>query len=273
MKPGMATWGHRLTKNNTFISVLKEVRMKLKGRVALVTGASSGMGREIALVYAREGARVVVNCSKSVQKAKRVAWQIRRMGTEALVLCADMSKPKEIEGLVKDSLDHFKHVDILVNNAATTFWLPFNQITEDIWDMTINTNLKGPFLCIRALYDHFMSRKKGVIINISSEAGIDGVGSSPVYCVSKAGLIMMTKVVAKAMAPYVRVNSIAPGFTDTPWLKKKPRLNMKESIERIPLKRAGTPRDIALAALYLASDDASFITGQTLVVGGGNVML
>ena len=247
--------------------------MKLKGKVALVTGASSGMGREIALVYAREGARVIVNCSKSVRRAEAVARQIRRLGSEALVLSADMSKPKEIEKLVKGTLDHFKQVDILVNNAAATVFLPFDQMTEEIWDMTINTNLRGPFLCIRALYDHFMARKRGVIINISSEAGINGVGSSPIYCVAKAGLIMLTKVVAKAMAPYVRVNSIAPGFTDTPWLKKNPRLNKKEWIQRIPLKRAGTPRDIASAALYLASDDASFITGQTLVVGGGNVML
>lgn len=247
--------------------------MKLKGKVALVTGASGGMGKEIALVYAREGARVVVNCSKSVQRAEAVARQIRRLGSEALVLRADMSKPKEIEKLVKRTLDHFKRVDILVNNAATTVFLPFDRMTEKIWDTTMDTNLKGPFLCILALYDHFMARKRGVIINISSEAGITGVGSSAVYCVSKAGLMMLTKVVAKAMAPYVRVNSIAPGFTDTPWLKKNPKLNKKEWIQRIPLKRAGTPRDIASAALYLASDDASFITGQTLVVGGGNVML
>lgn len=246
---------------------------KLAGKVALVTGASSGIGREIALAYAREGARVVVNYSKSAEKAEGVAGQIRRLGSEALVLRADISKSAEVEKLVQETLNHFKHVDILVNNAATTFFLPFHEIIEDIWDKTIDTNLKGPFLCIRALYDHFMARKQGVIINISSEAGISGVGSSPVYCVAKCGLIMLTKVVAKAMAPYVRVNSIAPGFIDTPWHANTPKEKKEEIVERTPMKRAGTPRDIASAALYLASDEASFVTGQTLVVGGGKIML
>jgi 3-oxoacyl-[acyl-carrier protein] reductase len=247
--------------------------IKLKGKIALVTGSSSGMGKEIALAYAREGARVVVNYSKSVEKAEEVARQIRRWGSEAFVFRADISKSAEVEKLVKESLNHFNHIDILVNNAGTTFFLPFHEITEDIWDKTMDTNLKGPFLCIRALYDHFMTRKQGVIINISSEAGISGVGSSPVYCISKCGLIMLTKVVARAMAPFVRVNSIAPGFIDTPWHESTPIEKKKEMIDRAPMKRAGTPQDIASAALYLASDEASFVTGQTLVVGGGNVML
>jgi 3-oxoacyl-[acyl-carrier protein] reductase len=234
--------------------------IKLKGKIALVTGSSSGMGKEIALAYAREGARIVVNYSKSVEKAEEVAHQIRKGGSEAFVFRADISKSAEVEKLVKESLNHFNHIDILVNNAGTTFFLPFHEITEDTWDKTMDTNLKGPFLCIRALYDHFMARKQGVIINISSE-------------VSKCGLIMLTKVVAKAMAPYVRVNSIAPGFIDTPWHENTPIEKKKEMIDRTPMKRAGTPQDIASAALYLASDEASFVTGQTLVMGGGNVML
>lgn len=231
------------------------------------------MGREIALTFAKEGARIVVNYSKSVDKAEEVARHIETLGSEALVLRADVSKSTEVERLVKESLRQFNYVDILVNNAGATFFLPFYEITEEIWDKTIDTNLKGPFLYIRALYDHFMARKQGVIINISSEAGISGVGSSPVYCVSKCGLIMLTKVVAKAMAPYVRVNSIAPGFIDTPWHENTPIEKKKEMIDRTPMKRAGTPQDIASAALYLASDEASFVTGQTLVMGGGNVML
>lgn len=252
--------------------------MKLNGKIAIVTGASSGMGKEIALTYAREGARVVINYLKRSEKAEEVAREIRRLGSEALVFRADISKSEEVEKLVKESLHCFNHVDILVNNAGrtffgTNFFLPFHEITEDIWDKTMDTNLKGPFLCIHALYDHFMSRKQGVIINISSEAAIDALGSSPVYSISKCGLIMLTKVVAKAMAPYVRVNSIAPGFIDTPWHTNTPEKIKEEIIGRIPLGRKGTPQDIASAAVYLASEEASFITGQTLVVGGGKVML
>lgn len=248
--------------------------MRLKDKVALVTGAGRGIGRAIALTFAREGAHVVVNYFHSEAMAKATVEEAGAFGVQALALCADVSKREEVQNMVKKVLDKFGRVDILVNNAAIFSTAGLFDVTEELWDEIFDINLKGVFLCSQGVGRAMLERGSGNIINIASGGGLSprpGYEVSVAYAASKAGVIMLTKRLAVELGPKVRVNAVAPGIIDS-----KPE-GMNESAkhrlsEPALLKRVGDSDDIARAALFLASDEGGFITGQILNVDGGIIL-
>ncbi len=243
--------------------------MRLQDKIALVTGSSRGIGRAIALDFASEGAIVVVNYSKSEDEAKEVVQTIEAQGSKALLCKADISDRKAVEQIIKAILDKFGRIDVCVNNAGVIFRGALGYKGDDpkVWQTTLNTNLKGTFYVINTIKEQMLQQQSGSIINISSIAGLSG-GLS--YGASKAGIIALTMAFARDLAPYVRVNCIAPGLIAT-----KMNIHLQQEglrnhiIQRIPLKRLGRPEEVAKVATFLASEDASFITGQTIVVDGG----
>jgi len=244
--------------------------MKLKGKVALITGSGKGIGKAIALEFAEEGANVIVNYNKSKKEAEEVVREIKRIGSKAISVKADVSKKDEIDKLIEISLKEFKKIDILVNNAGVISVAPLQNITEEEWSKTMDVNLKGSFLCSQAVSKIMMKQKSGKIINISSIYGSIFGGEYVIhYCVSKAGVANLTKSLAKALAPHVKVNSISPGNIDTEMTRRAGDDFIKKVIEKTPLKRLGKPEEIAKAAVFLASNDSDFITGQNIVVDGG----
>lgn len=249
--------------------------MKLEGKVALVTGGSRGIGRAIAETFAREGADVIVNYVKSAGEAKKVVRRIEAMRRSAVAIKADVSKRTEVQRMFDKALADFGGVDILVNNAGIGTGGTILDTSEGDWDRVMAINLKGPFNCTQMAARIMVERKSGTIINISS---ISGLGGAPVgelaYCCAKAGLIAMTTVTAQDLGPYgINVNSIAPGWTRTDMTsratKRKTEEMQQPKAEMTAKRRTGEPRDIADAALFLASEDSSFITGQVIVVDGG----
>jgi 3-oxoacyl-[acyl-carrier protein] reductase len=249
--------------------------MKLDGKVAVVTGASRGIGKAIAETFAREGADVVVNYVKSENEAKEVVKQIKAMGRRALAVKADVSKRADAQRMFNKVLAEFGRVDILVNNAGIGTGGTTLDTPEEDWDRVIAVNLKGPFNCTQIAAKTMVEQKSGKIINISS---ISGLGGAPVgelaYCCAKAALIAMTTVAAQDLGPYgINVNSVAPGWTRTDMTSRATR-EKTEELQRLKagmaaMRRIGEPQDIANAALFLASDEASFVTGQVLVADGG----
>jgi NAD(P)-dependent dehydrogenase (short-subunit alcohol dehydrogenase family) len=238
----------------------------LQGQVALVTGAGRRMGRVIALTLARAGASVVVNYNRSRPGALATAREIRALGVDSLAIRADVSKPAQVRAMFRAVEKRFARLDILVNNAGAFFQRKWDRLAEEDWDRILAINLKGPFFCAQAAARLMMRRKRGTIVNISSLGGLEAWPSYTHYCASKAGLIMMTRCLAKALAPHIRVNSVAPGSILFPHEERGPWT--ENVLKTTPLQKAGRPEDIAEAVLYLVTQ-GEFITGQIIAVDGG----
>jgi len=238
----------------------------LKDQVALVTGAGRRIGRVIALTLARAGANVVVNYEQSRVSAQATVREITALGVQALALPADVSRPEEVLAMFRAVEKRFGRLDILVNNAAVFFPAKWNELTEKDWDRALDINLKGTFYCAQAAARIMERQKRGRIINISSLGGIQAWPSYMHYCASKAGVIMLTRCLAKALAPHIQVNSVAPGTILFPGERRD--ASLERIIRSTPLKKAGRPEDIAEMVLFLATQ-GEFITGQLFVVDGG----
>ena len=246
--------------------------MKLKGRVALITGSTRGIGKEFAMGFAKEGADVIVN-GRNLEKARGVAQEIEGFGVRSLAVAADISSSQDVTRMVEEITRSFDRIDILVNNAGVNpFILEAEKIKEEGWDQVIDVNLKGVFLCCQAVGKKMIQQAGGKIINISSAAGILGEQGFLPYCVSKAGVMVLTRVLAYEWSRYhILVNAIAPGLVaggmNTPILNKE--VLVSGLTQQVPLKRFGTPEEIVKIALFLASDDSSYINGTTVVADGG----
>jgi 3-oxoacyl-[acyl-carrier protein] reductase len=246
---------------------------QLEEKTAIVTGASRGIGRAIALELAQRGARVVVNYNHSAESAAQVVAAIEAAGGQAIAVQADVSDFEQAAGLIQAALDAFGQIDILVNNAGTTRDQLLMLMKETDWDDVLRTNLKSIFNCCKAVARPMVRRRQGRIINIASVSGIAGQGGQTNYAASKAGVIGFTKSLAKELGPRnVTVNCVAPGFVPTDLTANLPEDLTERAIELTPLRRMGRPEEIAYAVAFLASDEASFITGETLTVDGGLVM-
>ncbi len=244
--------------------------MKLKDKVALITGSSRGIGKAIALKFAREGAKIIVNYLDSETKANELVDEIKKIGSNAIAIKCDVSQEKDVKDMVDKSVKRFGKIDILVNNAGIVYDVPLFKKTLEQWRRTLNINLIGVFLCSKYVSEHMLKQDSGVIVNISSTNGINtGCPESADYDASKSGVISLTKNLASELAPKIRVNSIAPGWIDTDMNKNLPKDFIKQEKEKIFVRRFGRPEEIAMVALFLASDDASFINGSTIRVDGG----
>ncbi len=238
----------------------------LEDQVALVTGAGRRIGRAIALTLARAGARVVVNYNKSKAEARATTREIESLGVEALAVHADVSRPAQVRAMFRAVYRRFGRLDILVNNAAIFFPGAWDRLRERDWDRILGVNLKGTFFCAQAAARIMRRRKRGRIINISSLGGLQAWPGYMHYCASKAAVIMLTRCLAKALASEIQVNSVAPGAILFPG--ERPTRLIQKVIRATPLKRAGSPEDVAEMVLYLATQ-GGFITGQVFVVDGG----
>jgi 3-oxoacyl-[acyl-carrier protein] reductase len=245
----------------------------LSDKVAVVTGASRGIGRSIAIELARCGASVVVNYNRSADAAREVVAAIEGEGGRSLAVQADVGELDQAAGLVNAAIDTFGAIDILVNNAGTTRDQLLMMMSEADWDVVLRTNLKGVFNCCKAAARKMMRQRSGRIINISSVSGIAGQGGQTNYAASKAGVIGLTKSLAKELGPRnITVNAVAPGFVPTALTNELSEEMKERAREATPLGRMGQPEEIAYAVAFLASDRAGFITGEVLTVDGGLVM-
>jgi NAD(P)-dependent dehydrogenase (short-subunit alcohol dehydrogenase family) len=242
----------------------------LRDQVALVTGGGRRIGKAIALTLARAGADVVVNYNRSRAEAQATVREIAALGVQAAALQADVSKPRQVEAMFRALEERFGRLDALVNNAAVFFPRTWGELIEEDWDRILATNLKGTFFCAQAAARLMMRRKRGVIINVSSLGGLQAWPHYIHYCCSKAAVIMLTRGLAKALAPHIRVNSVAPGAILLPGEKRG--VMIENVIRTTPLKKAGRARDIADMVLFLATE-AEFITGQVFAVDGGKSIL
>lgn len=246
--------------------------MRLKDRVALVTGAAQGIGREIALAFAAEGADVAVG-DINLEKALQTSREIEALGRRSLALELDVTDYARVEEAINKILDKLGKVDILVNNAGITKDNLLLRMTEQDFDAVIKVNLKGTFNCTKAASKVMIKQRSGRIINIASIIGIIGNAGQANYSASKAGVIALTKSAAKELASRaINVNAVAPGFIQTDMTAKLPQEVQQKMLGAIPLSRFGSAKDVAGACVFLASEDSSYITGQTLVVDGGMVM-
>ncbi len=251
--------------------------MKLRDRVAIITGGGTGIGRGIAKAFAREGARLVL-AQDRLEKARVTAEELQASGCAATALRCDVSSRRDVQALVSDTMQRFGTIDILVNNAAVTgaaaLWNSLD-CTDDTWDYIMAVNLRGPFMCSQEVARHMVGRKNGVILNISSVAAFAAQPMAAGYCAAKAGLVALTKVMALELARYgIRVNAIAPGDVvveeGKQVLQRISELRIDPAyIRKTPLDRPGLPEEVGNAAVFLASDDATFVHGTTLIVDGG----
>jgi len=243
---------------------------RIDGKVAIVTGGAQGIGQGICLRLADEGAKVAI-FDANLDEARKTAQEIERSGGTALAIKVDVTRAAEVEAAVKQVIAKFGRVDILVNNAGISLVSKVADMTEDIWDRVHTVNLKGVFLCCRAVVSHMKERKYGKIINIVSILALRGSTYYAHYGASKAGVVGFTQGLAVELGPHnVNVNAVGPGVIDTPMADHDVGPEVRQRLQkRIPLRRIGVPEDIANAVLFLASDEASYITGQCLYVCGG----
>jgi len=248
--------------------------LKLENKVAIITGASRGIGSAIARRFAAEGAKVVINYVLSEGKATQVADEIKKAGGESLTVKGDVSKPEEVRQLVKRAFEKYGRIDILVNNAGVMFQQTFLDAPEEVWEKTIDINLKGAYLCSKEVAPIMLRQKKGKIINISSNSGLYHPSAMRFveYVVSKAGMNGLTKALALKLGPSINVNAICPGWIKTEMVSDTDPELEKRLIEETALKRFGTVDEVANAALYLASDESDFVTGELHIVAGGRGM-
>jgi 3-oxoacyl-[acyl-carrier protein] reductase len=245
--------------------------MRLKNKVAIITGSSRGIGKATALLFAKEGAKVVVNYISSKNKAIEVVNKIKKMGSEAIAIKCDVSKENEVKNMINKTIKTYGKIDILVNNAGIVYDVPLFQRKTEQFKRTLEVNLLGNFLCSKYVAKEMLKTKYGKIINISSTNAINCFSSDSIdYDASKAGIITLTKNFAKALAPNIQVNTVAPGWVNTDMNKKLSKKIIKEEIEKIYLKRFAEPEDIAKTILFLASEDSNYITGSTIIIDGGS---
>jgi 3-oxoacyl-[acyl-carrier protein] reductase len=245
----------------------------LQNRVAVVTGASRGIGRAIALELARHGATVVINYKNSPEAGEAVVKEIQEQGGRAAAFQADVSDFQQSQDLIKFAIDTFGNLDILVNNAGITRDMLIMMMPEDDWDAVIRTNLKSTFNCSKAAVKHMMRKRYGRVINIASAAGVLGNPGQTNYSASKAGQIGFTRALAREVASRnITVNAVAPGFVDTEILTAMQPETLEAALKMVPLARLAKPEEVAYAVAFLASDEAAMITGQTLGVDGGMAM-
>ncbi len=247
--------------------------LPLPGKVAIVTGGRRGIGKSIALALAEAGADIAV-CDRVIEdgELKAVAEEIQQLGRRSLAVQADITQKAEVARLAQRVMDEFGVIDILVNNAAMNVMAPLLELREDGWDRVIDTDLKGYYLCCQAVGKRMVDQKRGNIINIASTAAIKAAPQMGAYCIAKAGVVMLTRVLALELAKYnIRVNAIAPYMVKTKFsqpLWSDPE-TLKQLESEIPLGRLAEPGDIVGSALFLASDASSYITGHTIIVDGG----
>ena len=248
-------------------------RLSLEGKVAIVTGSSRGIGRAIALGFAEAGADVVV-CSRTLSDLEKVAEEIRALGRRSLAVETNIATKSDVDNLVAKTVEEFGTIDILVNNAAMNIMRPLIELREDGWDKVMNVGLKGYYLCSQAAAKVMIERKKGNIINMASTAAAEASPLLGAYSISKAGVVMLTKLLAADLARHnIRVNAIGPGVVRTGFSEPiwgNPEV-LKTIVAGIPLGRIAEPEDIVSVALFLASDASSYITGQTIYVDGGTL--
>lgn len=250
--------------------------MMFEGKVALITGASSGIGYAAAIAFAREGASIAVNYLKNEAGGQRAAEAIRKVGQQALTVKADVTQAADVRKMVQDTLDRLGRIDILVNNAGDLVERRrLGEIDEAYWDYVMALNLKSVYLCTQAVWKHMADRGNGVIVNVGSIAGRNGGGADAgVYAAAKGGMITYTKSLASGLTQYgIRVNGINPGLIATPFHQRltSPEL-MDKLVSAIPMKRAGTPEEIADVIVFLASPAARYMVGETVEVNGGKLM-
>jgi 3-oxoacyl-[acyl-carrier protein] reductase len=247
-------------------------RVKLSGKVALVTGASRGLGRGIAEALGTAGARVAVNFRSGASAADEVVASIRSSGHDAFAIQADVAEEDAVAQMVEAVLDRFGRIDILVNNAGILTQSHLADMPTPMWDEMMRTNLRSAFLCTRAVLPGMLSRKDGRIIYVASQLGLKGAPDLVHYSAAKAALIGMTRALAREVAPHVTVNAIAPGPIETDMLANITEEWKAMKLAELPLARFGRVRDVAPTAVFLASDDAAYYTGQVLGPNGGDVM-
>ena len=242
----------------------------LEGRVALVTGGGRGIGRSIALDLARAGCHVAVNYYVEPERAEQTVADLIALGVDAIAVAGDVGVAADVHRMIDDVIGGFARLDVLVNNAGTQTWTPFLDVTEEEWDLVIRTNLKGSFLCTQAAARHMKDHGGGVIVNIGSGCNKVPFPGLVAYTASKGGIEMLTKVSAVELAPHrIRVNCVAPGAVEVERTRQELPDYAGTWGRVTPLGRVGTPEDIARAVVFLAGDESSFITGQTLWVDGG----
>ena len=246
--------------------------MRLENKVAFITGAGSGIGRETALLFGQEGAKVVV-ADVNEKGGEETAAEIKKNGGDGYFAKLDVSNRVEIKQVVKDAIEKYGKIDVLINNAGIIQDALVLKMTEEQWDRVINVDLKGVFNCIQAVVEIMINQGNGVIINTSSIVGLNGNVGQVNYAAAKAGLIGMTKTLAKELGKKgIRVNAVAPGFIMTPMTSNVPEKILEMMREKTPLRRLGEPGDVAHAYLYLASDEAKFVNGAVLCVDGGLII-
>ena len=245
--------------------------MRLENKVTVTTGAGSGIGKETALLFAKEGAKVVV-ADVNEKAGEETVVEIKKNG-EGFFVKLDVSNREQSKQMVKTTLEKYGKIDVLINNAGIVQDAFLSKMTEEQWDRVINVDLKGVFNCTQAVIEVMMNRGNGVIINISSIVGVEGNVGQVNYAAAKAGLIGITKTLAKELGKKgIRVNAVAPGFIATPMTSNVPEKILEMMKEKTPLRRLGEAKDVAYAYLYLASDEADFVNGAVLCVDGGLII-
>lgn len=244
--------------------------MRFKGKVALVTGAGKGIGRAIAIGFGKEGADVIVNYSKSENQAKEVVREIEKNGTNAIAVKCDVSDENQVREMIDKSVKRFGRLDVLVNNAGIEIITPFSKIMKEEWNRIFDVNILGQFLCSKYASEQMRKQKYGRIVNIASISGMDAYDPDSIaYSATKAAVVNFTKNLAAALGPDILVNCVSPGWVSTDMSAVLTKEQKKSELERQIIKRFSKPEEQANAVLFLASDEASYITGSVLVVDGG----